>query len=343
MNTNSHFLNQQRLVADQKADSLVQYHFENNLQGLLYRHLQMTAKNILQQEDTSVKNFLTSSRPNPQWYDPGRITRGQQIFKKYAMPVMSLLGGLSLPYCYAASPGNKALYLSEKMRQNPGKRLTDTADFILAVSTPGSLEKNQSGLFHINKTRIIHSVARYYLLKKGSWENQWGLPINQEDMAGTNLAFSYIILRGLQNSAFILSEREKEDFLFLWRYIGHQLHIHKDLLPATFAEASALERAIRHRHFKKSEEGTRLTQELIQYYQGVVPYRDAYLIDSQIRYWLGASVADCVGLPAQPVKDRIVEFLNSFKETANFLQMNPHSYLEMLHNHQRLKASFSGK
>lgn len=343
MKTTSRFLDIQRLVADPAADRLVQNHFQNNDQGLLYRHLQMTRKDMIQQEDTAVKFFLCASRQQPRWYDRDRIARGQQVFKKYAMPIMNLLGGLSLPYCYAASPGNKALYLSEKMRQSPGKRLADTADFILAISIPGSLEKNDEGLFHINKIRMIHAIARYYLQKKGNWDNQWGLPINQEDMAGTNLAFSYLILLGLQTSGFILSGREKEDFLFLWRYIGYNLHIHNDLLPASFAEAGLLESAIRNRHFKKSVEGTTLTQELIQYYREVMPSNIAYLIDSQIRYLLGAAVADCIGLHPQPVKDRVVSFMNSFKETANLFQMNPNSYFEMLNNHQQLKARIALK
>ena len=67
---------------------------------------------------------------------------------------MTLLGAFALPYCYAGSPGNKALFLSEKMRNSPGKRLADTAEVTIAVSTPGSFE-NGEAYFHINKTRII--------------------------------------------------------------------------------------------------------------------------------------------------------------------------------------------
>ena len=250
---------------------------------------------------------------------------------------MTLLGGLSLPYCYAASPGNKALYLSEKMRQSPGKRLADTADFILSVCIPGSLEKNQEGSFAINRTRLIHAIARYHILIKGSWEDRWGMPINKEDMAGTNLAFSYILLVGLQKSAHILSIREKEDFLFLWRYIGYQLHISNQLLPASFTEAAELERNIRSRHFKKSAEGVTLTKELLQYYKHIVPSIDGYLLDSQIRYWLGENVADCLGIPAQPFKDSVVQSVNSFRELGNLFRINNNTYSQMLTRHQKLK------
>ncbi len=334
-------LDQKRQIGDATADSLVNGLFQKGKRAALYQYLQLSYDEIRREKGSSVKVFLTTSRPSPDWFDAERIMAGQEVFKKYAMPVMTLLGGLALPYCYAGSPGNKALYMAEKMRQSPGKRLADTADFILSVSSPGSFEKSNSGHFHVNKTRLIHAVARYYILKTGNWQNEWGIPINQEDMAGTNLAFSYIILAGLQKSSFVLSAREKEDFIFLWRYIGYQLHIEEDLLPSSYKEASILETDIRHRHFKKSEEGLILTQELIRYYKGMVPQSDSYLIDAQIRYWLGKSVADCVGLQANPVKDKIVKVINSFREVSNFFNPDSDSFTKMLNNHQQLKLRLS--
>ncbi len=338
MKTGHSFLNKQRQVGDSKADALVHHLFEVNEQTLLRQHLQMTSAGVDRQNHPALKKFLCTYRKPPVWGDPLRILRGQQVFKKFAMPIMTLLGGLSLPYCYAGSPGNKALFLSEKMRQSPGKRLADTADFILAVSTPGSFGNNQEAAFLINRTRLYHALARYYLHKKGNWiNNLWGAPINQEDMAGTNLAFSYIILTGLQKSGHQLTKREKEDFLFLWRYIGYQLHITTDLLPGSFDEARQLERVIRKRHFKKSLEGEVLTQELLKYYRTIVKSPDGYLLDSQIRYWLGADVADCLGLPENPAKDNIVQTMNSVREVGNLFGVNANSYEQMLEQHKRLK------
>jgi len=336
MKTDRPFLNQQRQISDVNADALAHHFFEMKAQSTVYQHLQMTSKQVVKENNPALKKFLCTARPAPQWFDPARLVRGQKVFEKYALPIMTLLGGLALPYCYAGSPGNKALYFSEKMRQSPGKRLADTADFILSVCTPRSFEENE-GSFSINRTRLIHAIARYHIRKKEGWDLQWGMPINQEDMAGTNLAFSYIVLTGLQKSAHVLSDQEKEDFLFLWRYIGYQLHISQDLLPGSFSEAMELERVIRTRHFKKSMEGEILTRELLQYYKSVVKTIDGYLLDSQIRYWLGDSVADCLGLPEHPVKDKIVQTINSFRELGNLFGTNANSYKQMLEQHHRLK------
>ena len=341
MNTLPEFLNQNRLIGDPLADNLVNQIFDKKEQANFYRILQMDAASVMDVEDSELKSFLMDVRPLPQWFDAERILKGQKFYKKFAMPIMTLLGGLSLPYCYAASPGNKALYLSDKMRKSPGKRLVDTADFIITVSTALNISENSEAQISINKLRLIHAVARYYILNSSKWSIEWGIPINQEDMAGTNLAFSYIIVKGLQKSGYMITEREKENFLALWRYIGYQLYIQDELLPSTLKEAELLEQAIRKRHFQESEEGFTLAKELITYYKTMTKGMDSYLLESQIRYWLGPLAADCVGLKADKLKDTLVQTLNLFQESTNFYKVDSRSFTKMVQNHKLLKSQVS--
>jgi len=264
MNLNKKFLDTQRLIGDVEIDNLVSEAFEANNQTEIYTLLRLPESDIKKLKESSLKNFLLSVKEAPSWFDESRVLKGQLVFRKYAQEMMTLLGAMSLPYCYAASPGNKALYLSEKMRQSTGKRLIETAAFVINVLTPGSLTMEKEGHLHINKTRLIHAIARYYINK--SWNADWGVPINQEDMAGTNLAFSYIILLGMQQSGYGITDEEKEDFLFTWRYIGYQLNVEEQLLPTSFKEAGMLTQLIKERNFRKTEEGIALTLELMNYF-----------------------------------------------------------------------------
>jgi hypothetical protein len=341
MNTSPEFLNQNRLIGDPLTDILVQQIFEKKEQANFYSLLKMDSKSIIETEDSELKSFLIDIRPLPQWFDSERILKGQKFYRKFATPIMTLLGGLSLPYCYAASPGNKALYLSDKMRKSPGKRLIDTADFIITVSTALNISENSEAQISINKLRLTHALARFYILKSSSWSMEWGIPINQEDMAGTNLAFSYIIINGLQKSGYMITERDKENFLALWRYIGYQLYIEDELLPSKLKEAELLEKTIRKRHFKKSEEGFTLAKELITYYKSMTKGMDSYLVESQIRYWLGVLAADCVGLKTDKLKDTIVQTINLFQESTNFYEVDLGSFTKMMKNHRLLKRQVS--
>jgi len=340
MQVSKRFLDKQRMNGDESADALVYTTFSSGKQGSLYALLNMEEKEINKQPNTAIKKFLTSQKAKPIWYNLKRLQNGQQLFKQYALEMMALLGAMSLPYCYAASPGNKALYLSDKMRNSPGKRLMDTASFIIEVLTPGSLDDDNTGHIHINKVRLIHALSRYYLKKQPGWDMAWGQPINQEDMAGTNLAFSYVILLGMQQSGFNFSLKEKEDFLFTWRYIGYLLNIHEDLLPASFAEAAQLTNIIKTRNFKKTEEGVILTSELLRYYKTSVPSWQAELVASQVRFFLGNKVAECVGLSSDPIRDRITSSINSFKSLQNMLTVKVSSYHDMVYQHLLLRKAF---
>jgi hypothetical protein len=341
MQATNNYLDKQRLVGDVEADSLIETIFSKQQQTVLYGLLQLEEKDISQQPASSIRDFMISRKERPAWYNQRQLQNGQRLFKKYAMEVMTLLGAMSLPYCYAASPGNKALYLSDKMRKSPGKRLMDTASFVIAVLSQGSLEEGGLGSVHINNVRLIHALSRYYLKKQPTWDMAWGLPINQEDMAGTNLAFSYVILLGMQQSGFVLSEKEKEDFLFVWRYIGYQLCIQEDLLPASFKEAGGLANLIKKRNFKKTEEGIQLTSELLSYYKLSVPPLQAELVPSQIRYYLGNEVAEYIGLTSDPSRDRITSAVSSLKALQNMVSVQPDSYQNMLSQHSLLKKKFA--
>jgi hypothetical protein len=323
MNITADFLDSQRQMCDPEADTLVAEVISSGRLKDLYAAFSLPfekGKRSRSKNDISI--FLNSARVQPDWYESRRVLRGQEVFKRYALDIMTLLGAMSLPYCYAASPGNKALYLAGKMRNDTGKRLMDTANFVMTVLTPGNLEERGEGYFHIRKTRLIHALVRHHLTR-GAWQQEWGAPINQEDMAGTNLAFSYIILNGLQQSGFSLSPKEKEDFLYVWRLIGYHLNIDERLLPASLPEARVQEQIIHRRHFKKSEEGQQLTQELVAYFKTTFPPMPAYFIDSQIRYFLGPEISAYLGMKPEPLKDRVRIYLSAIREAMNLLMVNP--------------------
>lgn len=48
----------------------------------------------------------------------------------------------------------------------------------------------------------------------------WGVPINQEDMMVTQLAFTQVILLGLERMGVRASWEGMEDYLHMWKLIG---------------------------------------------------------------------------------------------------------------------------
>ncbi len=314
MAVSHHDLNRFRLQADPAADEPVRAFFAAGRASEVYEVLRRKPEQLMHQTD-ELSVFLRSTRGQPAWLDAKKMRTAQALFKAHTAAIMGVLGAFSLPFCYAAAPGNKALYLSDKMRKAPGKRLMDTAQFVQEVCQPATPE---AFIFAINRTRLIHAIARWHLHSHG-WNMQWGEPINQEDMAGTNLAFSYLVLLGLQQSGILLTPFEKESFLHLWRYIGFQLHIDEALLPDSFAAARTLTTHIRARNLQHSPEGAALAQELILFYQSLTGAKDVRAIEAQLAWYLGREVSGYLGIRISPNIYRFVDLVQQTNVLARLL------------------------
>lgn len=341
MNTDTDYLQSQRYIGDPEADNLVKYLFENKLEKEFYQVLGTPAEHLLSFRGISEKlqSFISAKKQTPDWFDAEKIELGQQFYRKYASETMMLLGAMSLPYCYAASPGNKAIHLTEKMRKKPGKRLLETAQYVIQLMEPGSFEPGGIAHPYINKTRLVHAMVRYMLLIKTDWNMDWGLPINQEDMAGTNLAFSFTIINGLEKQQFPVTQEQSQAFLHIWRYIGYQMDINEELLTDNMQDAAALELSIRKRHFKPSMEGQQLMQDLLKHYRDEFPWPAGQLVANQIRYFLGDEISDILKLEKSTGKDALISVVNKFKNGIN-RHFHVSTYKTMMKNHDKLKKIY---
>jgi hypothetical protein len=86
-----------------------------------------------------------------------------------------------------------------------------------------------------------------------------GVPINQEDLAGKLLAFSYVVADPIHRRGVRVPARDVDAYLHLWNVIGHLLGVRDELLVRDVADAAALVDTIRRRQFKASPEGQELT------------------------------------------------------------------------------------
>ncbi len=291
-----------RQQADPPADEVVERLMQSGQREALHHWWQSIRTNAASVPDhlpQEIKYYLLQTQNLPAWADKRRIQRGQRFFAQHARPILSILGCLSLPYCYAAADGAQVLWLSQRIRHDTRQRLTETAQFLLDVLSPQAFMPQGKGIRSIQQVRLIHAVARYYAQRSPQWNQDWGVPVNQEDMAGTNLAFSYIVLQGLQKLGFQWSVNEAEDFLHTWNVIGALLGVDQLLLPQNLQEAYWLDKTIARRHFRRSEPGVGLTRALLNCLHEIndksavgQAFTYAYM-----RFLLGDKVADLLEIP----------------------------------------------
>lgn len=285
-------------VADQWVEAIVKEQGKQALRHYLQLFTQ-TGASLRQSQETALHQFVRSMAVLPAWADDSKMRRAERFFAAHWQDYMQLLGFYSLPYCYAAADGAQVLYLSERLRQNPLQRLMETAWFVWEVMQPNAFQHPQAdGFWSVAKVRLTHAIARYFAGQHPEWQTQWGLPINQEDMAGTNLSFSLIPIRGMRKLGKTFSLAETDAFLHHWNMIGAMLGIAPELLPADGKAAFQLEHIIAQRQFKPSEAGQQLTHSLV----GCLQQQEIFarlpktFVPAYMRTLLGDEVANLLGI-----------------------------------------------
>lgn len=200
----------------------------------------------------------------PAWVDRDRIVRGQKVFMERMMPSVLVLLCKSLPESYATAGATKVLNISGELLTHTYHRLMGTLQLLIDVSSPQSFERAGTALLNGQQMRLLHAgvrskVAPRVLERRGGYAAylaRYGVPINQEDMLATIMAFSLLIVRGWRRLGIPVTRQEAEDYYYVWRVFAHLMGIHPPdepdndcHLPKDLAEAAAFYEAFRRRHF----------------------------------------------------------------------------------------------
>ena len=116
---------------------------------------------------------------------------------------------------------------------------------VVDAMTEGSLAPGARGISTIEKVRLMHAAIRLLILNRPGHDwptDQRGLPINQEDMAGTLMTFSYLAIDGLKHLGIRLNRADRESYVAAWAYVGRRMGVDRELIPKSFKEAKRLTR-----------------------------------------------------------------------------------------------------
>jgi hypothetical protein len=181
----------------------------------------------------------------PLWVDWDRIDRGGAVFLRSGFLGVAVLNLFSLPMMYSSASGNKPLVFTGHLLKRAPRRLAETARFVLASSQPGGLRRFAEGFSITVKVRLMHAQVRRLLRRSGRWRPEWGEPVNQIYMGGTNAALSAGLLEGLQRLGFRVSNEDADALLHMWRYSGYLSGIDPELLISTREEGRQIGELLR--------------------------------------------------------------------------------------------------
>jgi len=234
---------------------------------------------------------------------PASVELVQQLFNDHGVEIFLVLACYSLPSAYGAAKGARVLGRSRYLLEDPVRRLCETARFVMNVM----IEPRGRGFTTARQVRMIHATLRMLMLKSESepWdEKRLGVPINQEDLLGTLMTFSWVVLDGLAKIGVQEARRPdtRKAVIDVWRAIGVELGIDPNLLPGTFEEAEALTLLIRARQIVPRDInpiGRKLTQRLLAMMEKELRawWATPLFVSCLMRTFLPPDVADGLGVP----------------------------------------------
>ncbi len=253
--------------------------------------------------------FLRDTAAPP--IDPGDVSHGQRVYRMHGPEISLILACYALPAAYAARKGVKVLHTTAYLARRPNRRVAETAQMILDVMAPGGLSEHGRGIRSAQKIRLLHASVRQRILAGGGWDTATlGVPINQEDLLGTLMTFSWITLDGLTRMGIKLSPAEKQSYLDAWRCVGSMMGVRVDLIPTTVAEAQALTAQIQARQIDPSDEGREMTAALLGMMEANLPVPGSAAISSGLmRSFLPPAVADGLGVPRHFLTGHLIDHL----------------------------------
>jgi hypothetical protein len=296
-----------RRVGDSLADAVVENLFSNNSIDAVNDLMRSLIVNEYPEPSTFppiVADYVRQLDQIPDWADKSKIETAQQVFWRYGPRLILILHCYALPFCYVGRKGVQVLALTSRLSGNSTRRVLETAQLLVDVMATGGLTAPQGRARRtIQKVRLMHAAIRHLVQKYPEWRDEFGLPVNQEDLAGTLMAFSWISLDGLRRVGVSLTDQEWDAYLHCWQIVGYLLGVRDDMIPADVASGEALCAAIARRQFGSCPEGKLMTKALVQSVQYQLPgnlFDDAPAL--LIRYFLGNEHAAMIGIEETPIE-----------------------------------------
>ncbi|MFC3454073.1 oxygenase MpaB family protein [Amycolatopsis speibonae] len=290
-----------RLVGDELADATVKTMFENGEIGkfnTLMRQVSAVGQDLPEGLPEVAREYLHATSTPPDWVDWGEMEKARLFFIDNNVHISTALSFASMPACYAIPHVAKLLSATHSL-DYPSRRMAETGQFTVFLMQPDAFEAGSRFIPAAQKVRLLHASIRHHLRQEDRWNMaELGVPICQEDMIGGQMMFSIQVLDALHRLGIHMSTDGAEAYYYAWRVVAAMLGVSTDHAPVDLDSAREFSDLYMTRHMGPSPEGARLTAQLIELYEEVVPgtLLDP-LVAALVRYLIGDTCADWLQVP----------------------------------------------
>jgi ER-bound oxygenase mpaB/B'/Rubber oxygenase, catalytic domain len=226
-------------VGDEPMDRLVQWMSSAGMEQMRPLFDRALAEGIadVPEAPDPLREFFIRVEELPAWVDADKIRRGQRALRRggadgmYVARDVSLLGG------YQFSGFNKTLLRTGALEKGSNKRFAETMQWAMDVISDGGLAPLAVGYRSTLRVRLIHALVRRHVAAMPDWRaDEWGLPVNQTDMAATLVGALIAPPVGAIGMGIIPTPGDLDAIAHLTRYVGWLIGVQDEWLPHSFRD-----------------------------------------------------------------------------------------------------------
>jgi hypothetical protein len=184
-----------------------------------------------------LREFFVRIETVPDWVDRDKLRLGARALRRggadgmYVARDVALLGG------YQFSGFNKTLLRTGALEKGSNKRFAETMQWAMDVISDGGLEPLGVGYRSTIRVRLIHAFVRRHVAAMPDWRSdEWGLPVNQTDMAATLVGAIIAPPTGAIGMGMVSSPAELDGIAHVTRYAGWLIGVQDEWLPRSFRD-----------------------------------------------------------------------------------------------------------
>ncbi|MGB8404440.1 MAG: oxygenase MpaB family protein [Mycobacterium sp.] len=185
-----------------------------------------------------LRQFLTAVEARPDWVDADMLRVGQRALRRGGADGMYIARDVALLGGYQFSGFNQTLLRTGALEKGSNQRFAETMRWALDVISVGGLQSQGLGYQSTLRVRLVHALVRRHVTAMSDWDaEEWGVPVNQTDMAATLVGALIAPVVGGLAMGIVMTPRELTCIAHLTRYVGWLIGVQNEWLPRSFRDA----------------------------------------------------------------------------------------------------------
>jgi hypothetical protein len=232
-------LGERLTVGDEPMDRLVEWMISAGMDQMRPLFDRALAEGIANVADAPgpLREFFVQVETTPDWVDPDKLRKGARALRiggadgMYIARDVALLGG------YQFSGFNKTLLRTGALEKGSNKRFAETMQWGMDIISEGGLTPLAVGYRSTIRVRLIHAFVRRHVAAMPDWRgDEWGVPVNQTDMAATLVGALIAPPAGAIGMGMLPSPADLDAIAHVTRYAGWLIGVQDEWLPHSFRD-----------------------------------------------------------------------------------------------------------